>query len=73
MGNTYGTVKKMTFRSGGKMKKCNYHSFILKIKCPYYFAGDCTLEKISSGSRDCFLTENKKSQEVYNDGVKKNI
>lgn len=40
------------------MKKCNHHSFILKIKCPYYFAGDCTLEKISCGDRDCFLREN---------------
>ena len=39
------------------MKKCNHHSFILKIKCPYYFIGDCTLEKISCGSRDCFLNE----------------
>jgi len=54
------------------MKKCNHHSFILKIKCPYYFVGDCTLDKISCGARDCFLNEKMSESKQLNKKEKTN-
>ena len=40
--------------------KCNYDCFVLKIRCPFYFVGECTLKKLKADDKACFFKEKNK-------------